>query len=366
MAQRQNNREDDSRALVVQAPRLPFPANDARGVGITAQQWKALTDAIYPSAKTVDGVMLALNYCKARGLDPFKRCVHVVPMWNTALGREVETVWPGIAELRTTASRTGSHAGNDDCVFGPSLNRAFKDSAARGRGQNKYVDREECPTFDFPEWAQVTVYRIVGGQRVPFVGPKVRFVEVFSGVKGLRVPNARWRLAPFQMLEKCAEAAALRRAFPEEMAGDYTAEEMEGQTIADGGVPIEHQPIMDGGEATHTEEDSGDEGWPSWVQEDFDLQKQNIALTEKVVELKKAKPAVLNHPDRNDWPLDAKAELGELFDRRIQALEPPEVADNDQVDEQTDDQELPLDGEDAGATTDEQPATDDDEEEGGQ
>jgi hypothetical protein len=61
--------------------------------------------------------------------------------------------------------------------------------------------------FTFPEWAQVTVYKIMGGQRVAFVGPKVYFKEIFSGEKGLRVPNSRWRQAPIQMLEKCAEAA---------------------------------------------------------------------------------------------------------------------------------------------------------------
>jgi hypothetical protein len=105
--------------------------------------------------------------------------------------------------------------------------------------------------MEFPEYAQMTVYKIVAGVRVPFVGPKVFFVETFSGEKGLRVPNARWRQAPRGMLEKCAEAAALRRAFPEELAGELTAEEMAGQVLqADSAVQAIYSEVnTDAGDA---------------------------------------------------------------------------------------------------------------------
>ena len=236
----QRRQQDEQALMVVQPPRLPMPDDAAAFHGITATKWRALIDAIYPAATSVGGVMLALDYCKARNLDPFKRPVHVVPMYSTKLGRNIETVWPGIGELRTTASRTGSWAGNDDCVFGRILRQAFRETR-QGTGNNgPYETTASCPEMDFPEWAQITVYKIVQGQRVPFVGPKVYFVETFSGEKGLRVPNVRWRQAPRQMLEKCAEAAALRRAFPEELAGELTAEEMEGQVIK-GDVPVEAQ-----------------------------------------------------------------------------------------------------------------------------
>lgn len=239
-AQRTDDRNNDGRALVVQPPRLPYPAAEAAPAGVDPGQWKALVDAIFPSAKTVDGVMLAVTYCKARGLDIFKRPVHVVPMWNAALGREVETVWPGINDHRTTASRTRQWAGNDECVFGPTLHEGFHEKQQRtkrnGNDREKYVAEGSCEAFDFPEWAQVTVYRMIEGQRVPFVGPKVLFKEIFAGMKGLRVPNDKWQSSPFQMLEKCAEAAALRRAFPEELGNDYTAEEMEGKVFR--GDPI--------------------------------------------------------------------------------------------------------------------------------
>jgi hypothetical protein len=53
--------------------RLPHPENAL----VDAAQWRVLTDAIWPAAKTAESVMLALEYCRARKLDPFKRPVHI-------------------------------------------------------------------------------------------------------------------------------------------------------------------------------------------------------------------------------------------------------------------------------------------------
>ena len=61
---------------------------------------------------------MAVDYCKRRNLDPFKRPVHIVPMWSTVQKKMVETIWPGIAEIRTTAMRTGEYAGRDRSIFG--------------------------------------------------------------------------------------------------------------------------------------------------------------------------------------------------------------------------------------------------------
>ena len=76
-------------------------------LGLDLNTWKVLTESIFPTAKTAEGILLAVRYCQARGLDVLKRPVHVVPMWSRALGREVETVWPGINEVQVTAARTG-------------------------------------------------------------------------------------------------------------------------------------------------------------------------------------------------------------------------------------------------------------------
>ncbi|MBK1720117.1 recombinase RecT [Thiocystis violacea] len=191
--------------------------------GLDLSTWQVLVDSIFPSAKTVDGVLLAVRYCQARGLDVMKRPVHIVPMWSRTLGREVETVWPGIAEVQTTAARTGQWAGMEPARFGPELTRTF---AGRAKVNGDWKDLESTVTF--PEWAEVTVYRLVGGIRCPFT-ETVFWEETYSRMSHCEVPTSMWVKRPRGQLLKCAKAASLRAAFPEE-AG-YTAEEMAGKTI---------------------------------------------------------------------------------------------------------------------------------------
>src|SRR5690242_11418424 len=110
---------------VVSPPRLPYPTGVNERFGVDPASWRALVDSVFPLARTPDAIVLALSYCRARKLDPFKRVVHIVPMWNAAAGREVETVWPGIAEHRTTAFRTRQYAGADAAEFGPVVESTF-------------------------------------------------------------------------------------------------------------------------------------------------------------------------------------------------------------------------------------------------
>ena len=197
--------------LTIKGPRLPYhPAINDR-FGVDASSWRALVDAIFPGAQETESVILALSYCKARKLDPFKRVVHIVPIYSRSLGRMVDTVWPGIGELRTTAARTSEFAGMDEMRHGPIIE-----------------EKVGNVPMTYPEWSQATVYRMVQGQRVPFVGPKVRWLETYATAKrDSDDPNEMWRNRPFGQIDKCAEAAALRLAFPEEIGSDYIPEEVE-------------------------------------------------------------------------------------------------------------------------------------------
>ena len=182
--------------------------------GLTLEQWRVLKDAIWPAAKSNEAILMAIDYCRARGLDPFKRIVHIVPVWDSEKKCLVETVWPGIAELRTTAARTGQYAGKDEPRFGDTVEARFGE-----------VD------INFPEWCQVTVYRLIAGERVAFHGARVYWEEAYATKGRSDEPNTMWRKRPRGQLSKCAEAEALREAFPEEIGGDYSVEEMQGQTI---------------------------------------------------------------------------------------------------------------------------------------
>lgn len=190
-------------------PRLPHHPEIENRFGIGKAEWKALVEAVFPLATSVDSIILALSYCKARKLDPFKRNVHIVPIWSKQLNKMVDTVWPGIGELRTTAFRTGQYAGRGETVYGPDI--------------TKKVGNIE---ITFPEWAQVTVQRMVNDQVVNFTGPRVYWMETYSQAGRNDVtPNSMWARRTRGQLEKCAEAAALRAAFPEEIGNEYTDDE---------------------------------------------------------------------------------------------------------------------------------------------
>ncbi|MGY6274005.1 phage recombination protein Bet [Methylomonas sp. MgM2] len=213
---------------------LPMPMAAQQGYGISEQSWKVLTEVTFPTAKTPEAILMALDYCKARKLDIFKKPVHIVPMWSAALGRNVETVWPSIMEIQTTASRTGVWAGMDRPAWGPDVTKTF---TGRYKDDNEQW-QESSVTVTFPEWVAVTVYRIVAGKRCAFT-EEVYWLEAYStaGGKNSQVPTAMWIKRPKGQLAKCGKAASLRAAFPEECG--YAAEEMDGKTlddIADGRV----------------------------------------------------------------------------------------------------------------------------------
>jgi len=197
-------------------PRLPYhPAIEDR-FGVDKASWKALVEAVFPLATTTDSVILALSYCKARNLDPFKRNIHIVPIYNKELRKMVDTIWPGIGELRTTAFRTMQYAGRGETVFGPDI-----------------TTRVGNVEMTFPEWAQVTLKRLVKDVVVEFAGPRVYWLETYSTYsRDDQSPNSMWRKRPRGQLDKCAEAAALRSAFPEELGDERTDDEVGAVTDA--------------------------------------------------------------------------------------------------------------------------------------
>lgn len=195
-------------------PRLAYHPGIQDRFGIDKTEWKALVEAIFPNAASTESVILALSYCKARRLDPFKRCVHIVPIWNSEKKCLVDTIWPGIGELRTTAFRTGEYAGREPTECGPDIKQ-----------------KVGTETITFPEWSQVTVHRLIRGIRVAFAGPKVYWLETYATRRrDDDTPNEMWLTRPRGQLCKCAEAAALRAAFPEEIGSDYIPEEVEHRT----------------------------------------------------------------------------------------------------------------------------------------
>lgn len=205
----------DERGVRLSGPRLPYhPALEER-YGIDRGTWKVLCEAFYPMAEGPESIIMAVSYCKARNLDIMKKPVHIVPVYDKKRGKMVDTVWPAIAESRITAMRTQHYAGKDETVFGPEV-----------------TEQLGGVEVTYPQWASVTVYRFVQGVRCAFTGERVRWKEYYAKAKrDTAAPNDMWRVKAYSQLSKCAEASALRCAFPEEDSGP-TAEEMDGQEVA--------------------------------------------------------------------------------------------------------------------------------------
>lgn len=218
--------------------RLPMP----KDIGdMDARKWRVLCESVFPNAKTSEAIVMALDYCKARKLDPFKRPVNIVPMWNKTLKKNVETVWPSINEVQVTASRTGKYAGMDEPKWGELKTKIFEGKVKGYNEDGEWQDNVAMKLeVTYPEWCSVTVYRLVDGQRCAFTEP-VFWEEAYARIGKSDIPNAMWAKRARGQLLKVAKAFSLRAAFPEE--GEYVAEEMEGREIHSGGVVIEQDDI---------------------------------------------------------------------------------------------------------------------------
>lgn len=185
-----------------------------------------LQQSIFPGAKP-ESIVMAVQYCKARKLDVLQKPVHIVPMpvnkWDQTQNRNVtqwrDVIMPGIYEQRITASRSGGYAGQDAPVFGD-----FIDLKIGGQDVKA------------PEYCTVTVYRIIEGQRVPFSHTEW-FEEACATKKGGQL-NSMWSKRKRGQLAKCAEAGALRKAFPEELGGIMTVEEMQADDSSQGATVV--------------------------------------------------------------------------------------------------------------------------------
>lgn len=178
--------------------------------GIDPMLWNAIGSSIFPGASD-DSKLMAIDYCKSRGLDIMKKPCHIVPM-NVKDAKTGQYSWrdiimPGIAEIRITADRTGNYAGQDAPVFGPIVETTF--------GKTEHL---------VPEFCTVTVYKIIYGQRVAFT--HTEFFEEACNTKNDGSLNSMWSKRKRGQLAKCAEAGALRKAFPEESGGIISAEEV--------------------------------------------------------------------------------------------------------------------------------------------
>jgi phage recombination protein Bet len=175
---------------------------------------KTLTQAgIIPDGTPAAIVKVFALACANHNLSPFKKEIYLVK-YNTKTGVQYHTI-VGIDGLRAKAARTGQFAGRDDAKYDLQPDGKFF-TASQIAGAKK-----------MPISCTITVYRMVGGQRCPFTKTVV-FAEYYPAVANPNPDRRDFSKAatmPFNMIEKCAEAAVLRMAFAEETEGLHIPEE---------------------------------------------------------------------------------------------------------------------------------------------
>jgi phage recombination protein Bet len=156
---------------------------------------------------------LFMAFCKKTQLDPFARQIYSVrrKQWNSQTRgyEEAQIIQVSIDGFRLTAERTHKYTGQ----VGPWW--CGKD------GDWKEVWLADEP----PAAAKVGVMR--SDFQLPLYAVALFKAYVQTNSNGEAI--SRWKADPAGMLAKCAESLALRRAFPQELSGLYTTEEMGGQ-----------------------------------------------------------------------------------------------------------------------------------------
>ena len=181
---------------------------------ITPDQVELIKSQIAVGA-TDDELKLFLHVADKSGLDPLSKQIYFIKRSGKM------TIQTAIDGFRSIADRTGQYISSEEPVFEEIGNNPVK--------------------------ATVTVGKIVQGVEGKFTA-SARWSEYYPE-KG---NTFMWDKMPNTMLGKCAEALALRKAFPAQLSGLYTGDEMD-QAGKDG-IPNQGRNINPKGGSKQLEE----------------------------------------------------------------------------------------------------------------
>lgn len=147
-----------------------------------------------------------LHSCRSLGLDPLLRQAY----WIRRQGKG--TLQVGIDGFRAIAESSGSYAGAEAIEY-------------RGQIEWPYKGKH----LVMPELARATIWKLVGGHKSAFIGEAYWSEFVPRGDDEAFM----WSRMPKHMLGKCAEAQALRRAFPAQLGSMALSSEVDNDVQGD-------------------------------------------------------------------------------------------------------------------------------------
>jgi phage recombination protein Bet len=188
------------------------------GLGFDEVTVRTIKDQIAPTANDQE-LALFLTYAARTKLDPFSKQLYLIGRWNSNLRKEVQTTQISIDGARSVAERSGKYEGQ----IGP-----------QWCGPDE-IWKDVWLKKDYPCAARVGVLRT--GFREPLWG--IALWASYVQVKKDGSVTDMWHRFASLMLAKCAEMLALRKAFPMDLSGLYSSEEMSQADV------IEAEPVRE-------------------------------------------------------------------------------------------------------------------------